>query len=609
MHRLERRSLLSAGYLDPSFGQLGSAILPELPEIQPTQLDQIAPSPGGKTVALGNIDSTDPNSPGGGLVRFNIDGTLDSTFGTNGTVTGIGIVQGNAIAVDSLGRIYKLTEAVAPVITRYTSTGALDTGYGTNGTASITLTANQSSPAAFAIVIDSSDRVVIAGSIVEHQGNVSQMLAMLARFTTSGIPDATFGSGGVAEAGLGQFDTLVIDHEGRIIGGGYTGNRQGISSGLVAVRFLSDGSPDLSVGYYGVIPLPANPAGIPSSIFNYTIASAAVDADDRVVLAAQAEDDGVLVTRILPDGTADPTFNNGQFVVRPKGSGAPSVTTVVGVQSDGKVVLLSEMVDADPFELVRLNVDGSLDPTFGTGGSAVAHSGYTSCSMFLDANERVVALVPNGLGDSTAELVRFTSDAPITLEPDGSLVLAGSPNADTISLSVSGSNYLAEVDGTSQSFATASVTRIFAAGRGGDDQITLTPAVAGATLLGGGGADTITGGDGSNSIKGGAGNDSLSGGGGDDTVRGRAGNDTINGGTGDDLLGGGTGDDSILGSNGADTLYGRAGNDHLNGGPGNDVYFTDDGDNADTIIGGGGNDTAHADAMDSVSGVTSVLLT
>jgi Ca2+-binding RTX toxin-like protein len=120
----------------------------------------------------------------------------------------------------------------------------------------------------------------------------------------------------------------------------------------------------------------------------------------------------------------------------------------------------------------------------------------------------------------------------------------------------------------------SSVQSIVINGGPGADSISVASSVSiPAMLIGGGGPDTIIAGAGRTTLKGGAGNDSL------------------------------------VAGNGDDNLIAGAGDNNLIGGTGNDLFQAING-LADTIIGGGGNDTAHVDmGLDSVTGIASILFT
>ena len=157
-------------------------------------------------------------------------------------------------------------------------------------------------------------------------------------------------------------------------------------------------------------------------------------------------------------------------------------------------------------------------------------------------------------------------------------------------------------------------------------------------LLGGSGDDGISGGDGDDIIlgqqdedvlRGDAGNDYIQGGVGEDRLDGGAGNDWLQGLNGEDEILGMGGDDILIGGNQSDTLDGGAGNDLLVGGIalGNsiqletlvdirdgasvadalgvadeDVIRLRDDNEADTLLGGEGNDVLALGAADTGTG-------
>lgn len=136
-----------------------------------------------------------------------------------------------------------------------------------------------------------------------------------------------------------------------------------------------------------------------------------------------------------------------------------------------------------------------------------------------------------------------------------------------------------------------------------------------AAILGGDGDDTILGSDESTSdyfIDGGDGDDLISGGAADEILDGGAHNAAPVDGSDDDTIDGGAGDDTIRGGYGADLLSGGAGDDQIDhlGHAGQRIVaehhefaWHTDGE-ADTLIGGEGNDTITFDGADTATGGT-----
>src|SRR5437667_165856 len=119
------------------------------------------------------------------LVRYNTDGTLDSSFGTGGKVTtdffGFGRVNALAIQVD--GKIVAAGGAFVSGFTtfalvRYNTDGTLDAGVGDVGK----VTTNIGGSDARAVAIQADGKIVAAG-VVGFSGS------LLARYNTDGTLD------------------------------------------------------------------------------------------------------------------------------------------------------------------------------------------------------------------------------------------------------------------------------------------------------------------------------------------------------------------------------------------------------------------------------------
>lgn len=104
----------------------------------------------------------------------------------------------------------------------------------------------------------------------------------------------------------------------------------------------------------------------------------------------------------------------------------------------------------------------------------------------------------------------------------------------------------------------------------------------------GNGDDLLDGLSGNDILLGGSGDDVLAGGDGDDILLGQQDEDTLNGDAGDDYLQGGIGQDTLNGGTGSDWLQGLDGNDEILGMGGDDILIG--GNQSDTLSGGAGND-------------------
>lgn len=169
-----------------------------------------------------------------------------------------------------------------------------------------------------------------------------------------------------------------------------------------------------------------------------------------------------------------------------------------------------------------------------------------------------------------------------TVALDGTLIVEGSPQGDTVTIqpgATNGSVILTGVPGVIDGTQFTNITGLRVDLRSGDDVFSLTGDIldpqgqpAGLLVLGGNGQDDIT----------------LAMTVGSPQVRGGNSHDTINGGPAGELLKGGRGMDSIFGNAGEDRLEGQLGRDSLFGGPNNDSLFG--GNQADQLWGNGGGD-------------------
>jgi uncharacterized delta-60 repeat protein len=88
-------------------------------------------------------------------------------------------------------------------------------------------------------------------------------------------------------------------------------------------------------------------------------------ANDGKIVAAGSDGNHVLLARYNPNGTLDTTFGSGGTVT----TAVPGTPFSAAIQSDGKIVLGGD-VNYNGL-LLRYNVNGSLDTTFGQGGEVI----------------------------------------------------------------------------------------------------------------------------------------------------------------------------------------------------------------------------------------------
>jgi uncharacterized delta-60 repeat protein len=244
------------------------------------------------------------------VVRYNVNGSLDTTFGGNGKRTvdmdGAGFDDlAYGVAIDSQGRIvltgqvYNGTDSDIG-IARLTPTGALDGTF--NGTGKIITHVGNVSPsfdAAHGVAIDPQGNIVVAGT--SKQGTDYDFTVL--RYTAAGNPDSTFGNNGrrtIDVAGSGHDDGaygVAIDASGHIVLGGYAYN--GATNNFAFARLNSNGSTDASFGTGGKFVINTSSTGGNNQAYGI-----ALDAIGRVVAAgyaANATDNDFATVRLTGD--------------------------------------------------------------------------------------------------------------------------------------------------------------------------------------------------------------------------------------------------------------------------------------------------------------------
>lgn len=201
--------------------------------------------------------------------------------------------------------------------------------------------------------------------------------------SAQGYLDPTFGAGGYVtldiQGSYEQFKDLAVQPDGKIIAAGHA-SLSFVTCPLLA-RFTADGVLDPSFNGTGWATGPDTTWDSPGDY-----EAMALQPDGRFVCVGRARitltDFKVLVARYLPDGTLDPSFGTGGYVLH----GSPNNTSWYAndvVLTPGNGIRICGRTDEDPnndleFLVLGLLPDGSLDPSFGIGGVVNFHPGGPS---------------------------------------------------------------------------------------------------------------------------------------------------------------------------------------------------------------------------------------
>ncbi|MEP6705061.1 MAG: FG-GAP-like repeat-containing protein, partial [Acidobacteriota bacterium] len=269
---------------------------------------------------------------------YNANGSLDTSFGTGGRVVTVFFCDCTiqAVAIQSDGKIvtagyHRLSASWDFLVVRYNTNGSLDTSFGSGG--KVLTSFGGSSDEARNLKIQADGKIVATGSnrIGTFPNSISNFA--LARYNTSGSLDTSFGAGGKVVTSFGDSYgayEAAVQTDGKIVavgsGGGY-----GPNSGFALARYNTDGSLDTSFGTDGKVLAP---------IGNYLGLAVATQSEGKILAAGSGVDGanaGVAVAKYNTDGSFDNSFGLGGKVVTPfPGLGIHEIA----IQSDGKIVAM-----------------------------------------------------------------------------------------------------------------------------------------------------------------------------------------------------------------------------------------------------------------------------
>ena len=240
----------------------------------------------------------------------------------------------------------------------------------------------------------------------------------------SGDLDPSFGTGGTVVTAFGVGHDagggVAVDPAGRVVVAGSAHN--GTNLDFALARYNLDGTPDLSFGTGGRV---TTAFGAGDDV-GYGVA---IDPVGRIVVAGGTHNGAnadFALARYLANGTLDPSFGTGGKVTTAVGS---SSDTAYGLAFDGSGRIVaaggsnqSAFPFAGRFALARYTANGALDGTFGSGGKVTTPMGEPE---FIAARARAVAvdgagrIVAGGVGFN-GTLANFTL-ALARYHPDGTL--------------------------------------------------------------------------------------------------------------------------------------------------------------------------------------------
>lgn len=374
------------GSLDTSFNSTGIVVTPLSAEVDFAKA--IAIQADMKSVVAGAVVVVNTGAPVNtqfGLARYLADGSLDISFGSNGSVTtAIGentSDAANAVAIQGDQKIVaagysysNITNRNSFALVRYTSDGSLDTSFGIGGKVTTEIIgAFGSFGVVNSVAIQTDNKIVAVGQSALDTDSVF----VLVRYNANGSLDTDFGAGGIVMTPSIDVGTsgnsndvpnaIVIQSDNKIVAAGYS--LSGAAYVFSLVRYNSDGSLDTSFDVDGKV---ITQIGTST---DYAIA-VAIQADDKIVSVGGSYLGGsynFALVRYNVDGSLDTSFGVGGKVTTDLDAGFDfDIAESVAIQSDGKIVAVGSASDRltlnGVFALARYTTDGNLDTTFDTDG-------------------------------------------------------------------------------------------------------------------------------------------------------------------------------------------------------------------------------------------------
>jgi len=346
---------LTTGSLDIGFGN-GGVTITTLPGLGGMAHDMVL-QPDGK-ILLSGIG----NGGEFAVVRYLANGTLDTSFGTLGIASitiGTGSATANAMALQADGKIVVVGHtdvgggAIDFAVARFNTDGSLDTSFDSDGKVTTPLVALVQDYA-FAVAVQPDGKIVVAGHTSSDFGVV--------RYNADGSLDGGFDNDGIVVTTVGAIDAyayaIALQADGKIVvvGNALVGVGQ---RGLAVVRYNANGSLDNSFGVAGKVITSLAGLGLEGA------ETVVVQPDGKIVIAGEyvssqsPNDLDLAVLRYNSNGGLDTSFDTDGIATLDLGS-LSDFGNGLAVQPDGKILVAGS--DTADFVLLRYEGD-SLDVT------------------------------------------------------------------------------------------------------------------------------------------------------------------------------------------------------------------------------------------------------
>ena len=356
-------------------------------------------------------------------MAFGQDGGLDTSFGDGGiVVTDLyeGLNYSSAVIEQLDGKVISggfsfVNSTEENALFRYNLDGTVDTSFGDNGVLITPVVGNLD------LNFQQGNKLIVSGSVDHSTGNIS-----LFRYLSDGTLDNTFATNGVLTTDLPNgnlYKINLFDDDSFLLTGSYNANNIFF---IVFQKYLNNGTLDTSFGNNGTI---INEIGYPNSFIDevkihsnsvYVLAPKQ-SYNDFVVSVLKFTEDYVLDGNFGTNGIATTSIE-----IIP---GNSQKSIAFDLFDDGSIYLAGGHGNCDDFYMAfhaKLKPDGEKDTSFGNNGVQVLSSNYYMPEqVIIQENNRV--LIAGNVSEcfewSFATISRYFSggfeDASFNLQDDG----------------------------------------------------------------------------------------------------------------------------------------------------------------------------------------------
>jgi uncharacterized delta-60 repeat protein len=357
----------------------------------------VAVQPDGKIIVAGiaNFDTFGTAIvPYFAVIRYNTDGSLDTTFANAGiasTTFDNFDAEAKAVQIQSDGKIVvagsiSMIDNADFALVRYNQNGSLDTSFGDAGKVRLIDVDTASFDYGKALLIQPDGKLIVVG---DRRVGTGTAFTYVARFNTNGSLDTTFDTDGRASFfSMNATNAARLQSDGKIVLAGSAGVN------LAVARMNADGSIDTSFG--GAI----NVATFTAASRYDEAYAVAIEANGKIIAAgvSQVSQTGAVcapIVRFSISGTLENSFVNCNET-----PGGMVINGIV-IQPDGKILTagIGGLDSSHAFQIVRYTTALAVDTTFN--GSGIVRVGFNAgnnnespaaYAITLQRDNRIVAV-------------------------------------------------------------------------------------------------------------------------------------------------------------------------------------------------------------------------